>query len=114
MKLLLYIDDNEDDCGAAMRIFANTDIYLDCAPSVAHGLLALENGHYDLAICDMMMPDKDGLSFAKEISSSDINTPFLLASGVNSLQSFDNYKGLKNYLGFILKPLTPEKIAEFL
>lgn len=109
---ILYIEDNRDDAYAAIRIFQNSYINLHCVHTCELAFEALKDGHYDLIICDLMLPGEDGLFFAKKLTASDINTPFILTSGSHSLRNFDNYHGLKNYLGFITKPITPEKVEE--
>lgn len=114
MKCILYIEDNQDDCYAAIRLFNDTDMSLTCVSDVNAAFTAMNKDDYDLVISDMLMPEQDGLSFAKRFSDSNIRTPFLLTSGVPALRSFDGYHGLKNYLGFVLKPITPEKIEGFL
>lgn len=114
MKTILYVDDNEADRFAISEFFNNSGISIKCASSATEAYKELENAEYDLIICDMMMPVNDGLKFAKQISAMGIETPLMLTSGIPDLMSFNEYKGLNNYLGFILKPITPENIKRFL
>lgn len=110
MRNLLYIDDNDADHFIVAESFQNTEYNLVCVNSADRGFRELLNGDYDLVICDLMMPGSDGLEFAKRMSASGIDIPLILTSGISALQSFENYKGLVNYIGFALKPITLDKI----
>lgn len=111
MKRVLYIDDYEADLVLAKEYFENSDYKIDCAFGAEQGLAAIANNVYDFIICDIMMPGEDGLEFAKKLSNSGLGVAFALTSGVPTLHSFDGYNGLNNYLGFILKPVTPQKLS---
>ena len=112
MKSILYIEDNQDDAYAAICLFEGTDMNIRCVDNISAAFNELAKNTYDLIVSDMLMPGQDGLSFAKKLSTSDIETPFILTSGVAALRGFESYHGLKNYLGFMLKPITPEKIEK--
>lgn len=114
MISILYVEDNPDDAEMAIRLFSNSDMDMTCVANVNAAFVAMEKDNYDLVVCDMMMPGQDGRIFAKKFTDSDIQTPFILTSGVSSLRGFNGYHGLKNYLGFILKPITLDKIDRFL
>lgn len=111
---VLYVDDNEDDRDAAKRFFVNTQYEIETVTSAEIGFRELVTGKYDIVICDLIMPHKDGRSFAKDLAKSNLEIPLILISGIPELQSFQNYSGLKNYLGFILKPLTPQNLGKLL
>lgn len=112
MKKILYVDDNPDDAEAILRAFKNSDMAVKCVSDV-NAALQEKSSDYDVVISDMLMPGDDGLSFAKKFTDS-FDISLILTSGVSTLRGFDEYKGLKNYLGFILKPITPEKLNKFL
>lgn len=114
MQRLLIIEDNEDDCLVMRRAFAESAFDVTFVSTVKDGFKELEYDDFDLVICDMMMPGEDGLSFAKRLSQQESSVRFILTSGIPALRRFDNYTGLKHYLGFILKPVTPEKVERVL
>ncbi len=114
MKSLLYIDDSRDDRAAAVKVFKDSDITLHCVTDVSEGLKAIKEGCYDLVICDLIMPITDGLSFAKAVAKEHPTMPFIFTSGLPALRGFQDYNGLNSYLGFILKPVTPEKVFKIL
>lgn len=108
---ILYIDDNEDDRYSTSRFFEESGMEIVCVENAEAGLTELTKGGYDLVISDILMPGEDGLEFAKRIKT---DIPVILASGELTLGGFKKYQGLRNYLGFILKPVTPEKLNAFL
>lgn len=111
MKKILYLDDNEDDRYAAVRTFKHSAFSFKCVSTTAEAIAELDSETYDVVISDLIMRGIDGLEFVKGLDSGR-NVPFILTSGVPALRSFENYSGLKNYLGFILKPITKEKLEQ--
>lgn len=77
MKILLA-EDNRELASAIVSILAIAKY----DPSVAYdGVIALQRlkeDDYDLLICDIMMPRKDGFQVVKEIRDSDSNIPILM------------------------------------
>lgn len=41
------------------------------------GLHAFRKGHFDLCLADVMMPKKDGFTFAREVREKDEQTPII-------------------------------------
>lgn len=115
MSQILYVDDNAADLDLAATAFADSDIPFVCTHSVpnAMDMLKEDDGKWLLVISDLIMPGDDGFQFARNLENQNINIPIMFASGI-SLSSFGSYTGLKNYKGFVLKPITPEKLAPFL
>lgn len=111
MRKVLYVDDNTDDIEAAIRDFADSGIEIKDVKSVEKAFEALKEP-YDMIISDILMPGYDGLAFAKKLDAEGINIPLIFTSGVLALSRFSKYQGLKNCIGFILKPVTPEKIKD--
>lgn len=114
MRKVLYVDDSPEDLEAARRCFKEGGIDIRLVDNAMSAMAALKEQSYDLIISDILMPGRDGIAFAKEISESEIATPIIFASSVLALARFRKYQGLKNYKGFILKPITPEKIIDFM
>ena len=108
MKKYLYIDDSPCDRLLAEHALAG-EAEVTCADGAVAGLALLAAGNYDLVISDMMMPGPSGLDVARAVAAGP-GTPLILTSSCRSLTSFEDYTGLGNYLGFILKPLDAEKV----
>lgn len=84
---------------------------LVCVESAKHAmpLLRRDPSEWLLVVTDLMMPT-DGLYFAKKLEEHELNVPIAFISGEEPMAKlFEQYTGLKNYKGFISKPLTPEK-----
>lgn len=111
---LLYVDDNEGDRAMAFESCIGSDFKIHCVDNAETALDEVQNNHYGIVVCDMMMPGDDGLYFAKRMSEMALNVALVLISGLPSLKGFGEYKGFNNYLGFILKPITPEKIKKLM
>lgn len=77
MKILLA-EDNRDLSSALVKIL--TIAKYDCTPAY-DGVAALEefeNDYYDLVICDIMMPRKDGFQVVSELRKKGYHTPILM------------------------------------
>lgn len=114
MKNALYIDDSKASRLLAEDAFKESKYQLTTIDNAKDAIKNLKDKHYDLVISDVVMPENDGLFFAKEITYSDIKTPFALTSSHMSMHVLNQYHGLSNYYGFILKPITPEKLDELI
>lgn len=112
MNHILYIDDNPADREYAQVIFEKSNTPVICALNTkdAFDLIKSEPRKWLAVICDILMPgDDDGLYFAQKLEAEGLNIPIILASGDERMMIFEHYSALKNYKGFIEKPITQEK-----
>ena len=57
-----------------------------CATSIAEGLrLVFENGPFDLAVVDLMLPDGNGIAVVREIKALNPGTPVAVVSASEDL-----------------------------
>jgi DNA-binding response OmpR family regulator len=73
------------------------------------GSRALAKARYDLCLVDVMMPKKDGFTFAKEVRASDLDTPLVFLTA-RSLKE-DRIEGFR--IGcddYITKPFSVEEL----
>ena len=91
------------------------------AESVANGeeaVAALKKTHYDLLLCDIIMPKMNGFQVLEEIANNGIKTPVLMLSNLS--QSDDEKKAVNlGATGFMSKSNSPiaeviSKIEQFL
>jgi DNA-binding response OmpR family regulator len=71
------------------------------------GLKKFENGLFDLCVLDIMMPEKDGFTLAKEIREIDSDVPFIFLTA--KALKVDKLKGFR--LGcddYVVKPVDEE------
>ena len=73
-KILLVED--EPNFGAVLKNYLELSKYqVRWCKNGIEGLQAFKAGTFDLCILDVMMPEKDGFTLAKEIKSHNENTP---------------------------------------
>ena len=108
LKILLAEDDN--NLGVLLRNYLSaknydTELYIN-------GNLALEafsSGAFGLCILDIMMPEMDGLSLAREIRLTNPNIPVIFLTAKN--QKEDIIEGFKSGADdYITKPFSMEEL----
>lgn len=78
---ILMIDDEPDILQVVGLLLKSEGFEVDLAESGAAALTMMESIHYDLVICDYLMPRMDGLTFLKKIRQKKDYTPFIFFSG---------------------------------
>ena len=75
-KILLVEDD--PNFGTVLKAFLELHEYeVVLHPNGKSGLTAFTSGHFDLCILDVMMPEMDGFTLAREIRKMDACAPFI-------------------------------------
>ncbi len=77
---VLLVDDNSSFLEHSRSLLKHIDerLEVDTALSTEEGLKLLSEVDYDAIVSDYRMPDKDGLSFLKEVRERSIDIPFLI------------------------------------
>ena len=79
---ILLVEDEE-----SIRFMLQTKLYKDgynvtVAANGLHALQVIKSGaHFDLILCDLKMPGKDGLEFFSAMRELDIQTPMVILTG---------------------------------
>lgn len=81
MKRVLIIDDEAAVCATAKIILEASGFNVATAGDAASGIRAIEEGAFDLVICDLFMPKMNGLDAIKAIRKVKPNLPVIAASG---------------------------------
>ena len=92
MRILLI----EDDARTAQFIkkgFTQAGFAVDSASDGLEGLFMAEDGLYDVAVVDIMLPKLDGLTLIQRLRKQRINTPILVLSAKNTVD--DRVLGLQ-------------------
>jgi len=101
MKKILVIEDEHDIRDSIQEILAFAGYQVILAPNGAAGLMELMRHHYDLIICDVMMPEMDGFSLLATLKKDPaFVTPFVFLTAkvqVNDLRDGMNL-GADDYL----------------
>lgn len=77
---ILYVDDDQRLCRLVRRYLERAGYQLDCAATGEEMQRKLESDDFDLILLDIMLPDTDGISLARQIrTTSEIPIIFLSA-----------------------------------
>jgi len=85
MKHLLIVDD-EIGSRESLRTIFEKQYHLSLASSAAEGTHKLSEESVDLVLLDVLMPNKDGLTFLKEIQNLYPEVPVIMVSASTSVQ----------------------------
>ncbi len=91
MRLLL-VEDEKRMAQALCEILRQEKYDVDHFADGFEGLLALETGTYDLAVLDVMLPNKNGFQIVSEARKKGIKTPILMLTAKSELD--DKVTGL--------------------
>src|ERR1041385_5464519 len=106
---ILVIDD-EADIREGLELLLTSEGYsVDLAVNGTEGVQKLEGAPYDLALLDLMMPDKSGMEVLEEVRARDRDTPIFMITAYGSVEAaVDALKlGANDYFS---KPWDNEKL----
>jgi len=110
MKVRILLVEDDNSLGYILKEYLHMHDYdVTLVKDGAQGLMAFEQGKFDLCILDVMMPKMDGFTLAEKIKSKSAEIPliFLTAKALK----IDKLKGFK--LGaddYIVKPVDEEEL----
>ncbi len=89
MSVILIIEDEEPIRRVLKRILLeeNNDFTIHEADHGELGIDMLNKQEFDLVLCDIKMPKKDGLEVLQEAKSIGITTPFIMLTGHGNIQT---------------------------
>jgi two-component system, OmpR family, response regulator len=89
----LLVEDDETISEFVARGLREAGFAVDCAADGEAGLVAALSQPYDVAVLDVMLPKRDGLSVIDELRRRGIATPVLILSARRSVD--DRVRGLQ-------------------
>ena len=113
MKFLkvLVIDDESVICDACHMVLSEKGHTVDRCMTGKTGLLAIEQGTYDVILLDMKLPDIDGMEILKSVTEKGSVPVVIVMTGYstmsNALQAMK--LGAADYLA---KPFTDDELVE--
>jgi two-component system, chemotaxis family, chemotaxis protein CheY len=115
-KSLMIVDDSATMRKIIMRTMRMSGLEFSEPQEAGNGKEALEklnNGPIDIILCDINMPEMNGLEFVKKARemSNCANTKIIMVSTESAQELIDNVIA-DGANGFINKPFTPEKFQE--
>ncbi|MBR2634849.1 MAG: response regulator transcription factor [Clostridia bacterium] len=112
MRILLA-EDERSLARAISRLLEKNFYSVDTVYNGADALTYLENGHYDAAILDIMMPEMDGITALKKLREKGDQTPALFLSARAEIT--DRIRGLDSGANYYLtKPFETEELMAVL
>ncbi len=109
-KRQILIVDDEAPMRHMLRMVLERDGYTVAeAVSGRQGLDRLRSGHYDLVLCDIRMPEMDGLTFLKEKQEQQLSGTVVMMSAYGNIDTAVECmkKGAYDYIS---KPFRPDEI----
>ncbi|MGB2404564.1 MAG: sigma-54-dependent transcriptional regulator [Flavobacteriaceae bacterium] len=105
MAKILIIEDEEPIRRVLKRILGeeNEHFIVDEAHDGKEGIDALKKAEYDLVLCDIKMPKKDGLEVLQHAKKVSISSPFIMLTGHGNIETAVEAMKLGAY-DFIPKP----------
>ena len=99
---ILLFEDNPGDSGLIEEILeeSNNLYELNVVESLEEGLDILNNGHFDVILLDLGLPDSDGISTLIDVNKISPNTPIIVLTGLNDeeLGILAMKRGAQDYL----------------
>ncbi|HEV7670774.1 MAG TPA: sigma-54 dependent transcriptional regulator [Thermoanaerobaculia bacterium] len=84
---LLVVDDEPSMLDMLTLLFADEGYQVETARSTEEARRVLSQGGLDLVLCDIMMPDGNGLDLLREIKTSNPNAPVIMMTAYTSTKS---------------------------
>jgi two-component system response regulator PilR (NtrC family) len=106
---LLIVDDEESLLEFLSLLFEQEGYAVTTAASMAAARARLGDGEYDLVLCDVMMPDGNGLDLLREIQRGEDNTAVIMMTAYSSTKSAIEAMKAGAY-DYVSKPFDVEEI----
>ena len=89
MSNILIVEDEDAIRRVLKKVLSeeNPEYKLDEAPDGEKAITLIKTHHYDLVLCDIKMPKKDGIEVLEFISSYDSSIPVIMISGHGDLKT---------------------------
>ena len=115
-KSLMIVDDSATMRKIIMRTVRMSGLEFDSTEEAGNGKEALEklsNGPVDIMLCDINMPEMNGMELVKKIRELDscVDMKIIMVSTESSQELINNIIS-DGANGYITKPFTPEKFQE--
>ena len=81
MTRVLIVDDDQSTLASLSRAFRLAGYEPVVCDTAARAIALLKNDRFDLALSDVVMPGRDGLSMLEDLRDAGIPTPVIMISG---------------------------------
>jgi DNA-binding response OmpR family regulator len=108
-RTILVVDDDKSILRTFTRILKKNGYKIDTAETGKEAIEKAENGHYDLALVDIRLPDMDGTELLAKLRKQLENTIKIMITGFPSIES--GVKALDEGAdAYLVKPVKPEEL----
>jgi two-component system response regulator AtoC len=107
---ILLIDDEENFRHMLSVILKKRGYDVETASNGIDGLKKIDTGSYDTVLCDIRMPQMDGLEFLKEAQKAGAEATIIMMSAYGTLDTAIEAMKLGAY-DYISKPFKPDEIV---
>jgi sigma-B regulation protein RsbU (phosphoserine phosphatase) len=109
---ILLIDDDASVRRSISAFLSDSGFKIIEAASGSEGVSLFQNEKPDLVVCDLRMPDMDGLDVIKEVVSKSANTPVIVISGYGEIG--DAVQALRlGAADYLMKPIKDLEFLEY-
>jgi two-component system response regulator PilR (NtrC family) len=106
---ILLVDDEESIVQFLRLLLEDVGYEVEAAGSVTSGREKLDGGGFDLVLCDIMMPDGNGLELLQEIKRDEPQTAVIMMTAYGSTKSAIEAMRLGAY-DYVSKPFDVEEL----
>jgi len=108
-KKILIIDDDIDLCLLLKRYLDRKGYQVTTASTASGGRAALKKNRFDLVLCDMRLPDMDGMDLLKQVRNDYPQIPVVIITGYSDVRMA--VKTIKmGAIEYVTKPIHHEEI----
>src|SRR5947209_13987011 len=109
MARVLIVDDDATTLGSLARAFRLAGHEAVVCDNAVRAIALLRNERFDLALSDVVMPGKDGLSMLEDLRDAGISTPVVMISGQASVDIAVRATKL-GAVDFLEKPISSDRL----
>lgn len=106
---LLIVDDEANTLASLSRAFRLAGYEATVCDSAVRALELVKTQPFDMILSDVVMPEKDGLSFLEDLKNMELPTPVVMISGQAHIEMAVRATRL-GAVDFLEKPLSTEKL----
>ena len=109
MAHLLIVDDDNNTLASLARAFRMAGHEATVCDNAARALELVKSQPFDMMLCDVVMPGKDGLALLEDLRNLGIGLPVVMISGQASIEMAVRATRL-GAIDFLEKPLSTDKL----
>jgi len=111
-KVILVIDDDENIQIAVQDILESAGYSVRICGDGKEGFRAIEKRDFDLALCDIVMSDMDGMEFLRRLKKAGHDMPVIIMSGNQVGIKFVNSAQLLGARTTLVKPFSETELLQ--